>query len=186
MVAVLIHQARLRPRTRDTAAPNRLRTNARARRAPALIQVHHRTAHRPAANLGFAMSSTRQSLGAFALACACLSTAPHALAAAADYRFELSGAPVASAGKAVVHVRLVHATDDRPVTGAVIFESTADMGPMGMAAMTGPVRAMPPHGADYAFEVEPGMTGTWALHLSAKVEGETETVQGTLTIPLVK
>jgi len=30
------------------------------------------------------------------------------------------------------------------------------------------------------------MAGTWALHLAAKVQGETETVRGTLNAALVK
>lgn len=132
------------------------------------------------------MIRTRLSAGAAALVCACaLSSAP-ALAAAVDYRFELVGKPRPEAGRDIVQVRLVHAADGKPVPDAVVFESSADMGPAGMAAMTAPVKAMPAKDGVYSFEVEPGMTGPWALHLAAKVQGEAETVRGTITADLVK
>ncbi len=109
-----------------------------------------------------------------------------AYAAATDYRFEQVGKVQLSGEKDIVQVRLVHVADSTPVTDAVIFESTADMGPMGMATMTAPVKAMPAEGGVYSFAVDPGMAGTWALHLSAKVQGETETVRGTINAVLVK
>jgi YtkA-like len=107
-------------------------------------------------------------------------------AAAQDYRFELAGKPVLSAGKGVVQVRLVHATDGKPVPDAVIFESKADMGPSGMASMTGPVKALPAKDGVFSFEVDPAAAGSWALHLAAKVQGEPETVRGTVNADLVK
>jgi hypothetical protein len=107
-------------------------------------------------------------------------------AAATDYRFELVDKPQLSGQKDIVKVRLVHAADGKPVTDAVIFESKADMGPSGMATMPAPVKALPPKGGIYSFEVAPGMAGTWALHLAAKVQGEPETVRGTVNAELVK
>lgn len=104
----------------------------------------------------------------------------------ADYRFELAGKPQLSSRKDIVQVRLVHVADGKPVPDAVIFESKADMGPAGMETMTAPVKAMPAKGGVYSFEVDPGMAGTWALHLAAKVQGEPETVRGTITADLVK
>lgn len=104
-----------------------------------------------------------------------------AWAAATDYRFEVAQARAVGEGKTDVAVRLVHATDDKPVTDAVIFESKADMGPAGMANM--PAKVMPvPSGGDglYHFATQTGMAGKWALHLAAKVQGETETVRGTV------
>jgi len=68
----------------------------------------------------------------------------------------------------------------------VIFESTADMGPNGMPTMPAPINALPAKDGIYSFEVEPGMAGTWALHLAAKVQGEAETVRGTINADLVK
>lgn len=80
----------------------------------------------------------------------------------------------------------MHATDGKPVLDAVIFESAADMGPQGMPTMPAPVKALPTKGGIYSFEVVPGMAGTWALHLAAKVQGEAETVRGTVNADLVK
>ena len=107
-------------------------------------------------------------------------------AATTDYRFELIGKPQLSAHKDIVQVRLVHVADGKPVPDAVIFESKADMGPEGMATMGAPVKALPAKDGVYSFEVEPGMAGTWALHLAAKVQGEAETVRGTVNAALVK
>lgn len=110
------------------------------------------------------------------------------LAATQDYRFELAGKPQpAPGGKSIIPVRLVHVADGKPVTDAVLFESRADMAPMGMPTMTAPIKAMPPaKGGVYRLEVEPGMAGTWALTLAAKVQGEAETVRGTLNAELAK
>ena len=107
-------------------------------------------------------------------------------AAVADYRFELVGKPQLSGQKDVVKIRLVHTTDGKPVTDAVIFESKADMGPAGMESMPAPVKALPVKEGIYSFEIDPGMAGTWALHLAAKVQGETGTVRGTVNLELVK
>jgi hypothetical protein len=132
------------------------------------------------------MTFVRSTGRALALAALLFSAIRPAYAGASDYRFELVGKPAASGGKDAVGIRLVHVPDGKPVTDAVIFESKADMGPAGMASMGAPVSAMPASGGVYRFEVEPGMTGTWALHLAAKVQGEQETVRGTLDIALVK
>lgn len=107
-------------------------------------------------------------------------------AAAQDYRFELVGKPTSSAGKDVVQVRLVHAADGKLMPDAVIIESTADMTTSGMGTMTmgAPVKALPTRDGVFGFEIAPGMAGTWALHLAAKVQGEPETVRGTLTADL--
>jgi hypothetical protein len=131
------------------------------------------------------MTRTRLFASAAALVCAYALNALPAFAKADDYRFELVG-KTHKASRDIVQVRLVHAPDSKPVPDAVIFESSADMGPVGMSTMTVPVKAMPAKGGVYSFEVEPGMTGTWALHLAAKVQGEPETVRGTITADLVK
>ncbi len=70
-------------------------------------------------------------------------TFAHALAAASDYRFELAGKPSAKAGVSTVLVRLVHVPDRKPVTGAIIIQTRADMGPEQMATMTAPVKVLP-------------------------------------------
>jgi YtkA-like len=124
--------------------------------------------------------------GAVAFACGVTFAALPSLAAATDYRFELIGKPQLTGGKDIVQVRLVHVADGKPVPDAVIFESKADMGPEGMATMGAPVKALPAKDGIYGFEVEPGMAGKWALHLAAKVQGEAETVRGTINADLVK
>lgn len=132
------------------------------------------------------MTCKRILASAAALAGILMATVLPAHAAAADYRFELVGKPQLSGQKDMVQIRLVRVSDGKPVSDAVIFESKADMGPADMATMTAPVKAMPPKGGIYSFDVDPGMAGTWALHLAAKVQGESETVHGTVNADLVK
>lgn len=108
--------------------------------------------------------------------------------ATTGYRFEPAG-PVksASGGKSIVAVRLMH--DGKPVTGAIIIQSRADMGPMGMAAMTAPIKALgeqPP--GTYRFEIVNGPVwnkpDNWALTFGAKVQGVAQTVTGSVTVKL--
>ena len=103
-------------------------------------------------------------------------------AAAKDYRFEVVQAQPAGKNLTDVTVRLTHIPDGKPVTGAVIFQTKVDMGPSGMGEMTGKVtpQAGDPTGL-YRFRTETGMAGKWALTLTAKVQGETDTVRGTAT-----
>jgi len=112
---------------------------------------------------------------------------PGAMAANTGYRFELVGPPQSAGGKSTVAVRLIHG--GKPVAGAVIIQSTADMGPMGMASMTAPVKSLgekPP--GTYRFEVENGpvwkKVDNWALSFNAKVQGVAQTVTGSVTVKL--
>lgn len=132
------------------------------------------------------MRLTRLTARAVALGLAASAISLPAFANPQDYRFELAGKPQVAHGKNIVRVRLVHLPDNKPVADAVIFESRADMGPAGMETMTAPIKALPAQGGTYSFEVEPGMTGKWALRLAAKVQGEPGTVRGTVTTDLVK
>jgi len=105
--------------------------------------------------------------------------AAYGLAAPNDYRFELVQAQPAGPGKTMITVRLVHVPDTKPVAGAVLLESKTDMGPGGMAEMTGKVSPLPSDQPGiYRFEIETGMAGKWALNLGAKVQGEAGTVRG--------
>jgi hypothetical protein len=107
--------------------------------------------------------------------------AAYGLAAPSDYRFELVQAQPAGPGKTAVAVRLVHVSDSKPVAGAVLFETKTDMGPGGMAEMTGKVSPLPSDQPGiYRFQVETGMAGKWQLVLGAKVRGEAGTVRGNL------
>ena len=119
---------------------------------------------------------------AFGIAIAAFPT----FAAAPDYRFELVGTPEHDGSKEIVQIRLVHSADGKPIADAVVFESKADMGPMGMAEMSAPVESLPAKDGIYRFEIDPsGAGGTWALHLAAKIQGEPETVRGTVTADLM-
>jgi len=112
-----------------------------------------------------------------------LSFSQHAIAGAQEYRFELVGPPVASGKATASKVRLTHIPDGKPVSGALITQTRFDMGPEGMAAMAAPARATAT--ADpgiYQIDAEPSMPGKWALTFAAKVQGEPETVRGTVTI----
>jgi hypothetical protein len=130
-------------------------------------------------NMGFHLQA-RAFIGAVIFAASTL-VAAYGLAAPNDYRFDLVQAQPAGPGKTAVSVRLVHVPDNKPVAGAVLFETKTDMGPGGMAEMTGKVSPLP---ADqpgiYRFQVETGMAGKWALNLGAKVQGEAGTVRGTV------
>lgn len=114
---------------------------------------------------------------------------PKAMTAMAGYRFELAGPPQsAGAGKNFVAVKLLH--DGKPVVGAVVIQTRADMGPMGMAAMTAPITSIgegPP--GTYRFEVDNGPVwkkpDNWALSFAAKVQGVAQTVTGSITVKLM-
>jgi hypothetical protein len=122
----------------------------------------------------------RAFIGAAIFAASTLAAA-FVLAAPNDYRFELVRAQPAGPGKTAVSVRLVHVPDSKPVVGAVLFETKTDMGPGGMAEMTGKVSPLPSDQPGiYRFQVETGMAGKWQLALGAKVQGEAGTVRGNL------
>jgi YtkA-like protein len=101
------------------------------------------------------------------------------LTAPNDYRFEFVQAQPAGPGKTAVTVRLVHLPDSKPVAGAVLFETKTDMGPSGMADMTGKVSLLPSDQPGiYRFQIETGMAGKWQLALGAKVQDEAGSVRG--------
>jgi hypothetical protein len=130
--------------------------------------------------------TARAIVGACPLATATLAGVP-VLAAPADYRFEVVQVQPAGPGKSNVTLRLLHVPDKKSVTDAVIFQSTADMGPDGMPTMTAPVKAMPASQAGvYIFQIEPGMAGNWALQVAAKIQGEPDTVRTSLPLKLGK
>jgi len=110
-------------------------------------------------------------------------------AAMAGYSFELAGPPKSAGSKSLVSVRIVHNADKKPVTNAVIIQSRADMTPIGMAAMTAPIKAVAPSQPGlYTFEVANGPVwkkpDKWQLSFSAKVQGEAQTVNGAIVVSL--
>lgn len=116
-------------------------------------------------------------------------SAPAPMATTSTYRFEVAGPVESHAGTSIVSIRLIHTADNKPVTGAIIIQSRADMGPIGMASMQGPIKALPVATPGiYPFEVRNGSVWSkpdkWALTFAAKVQGESATVNGTVIVAL--
>ena|SRR5437660_4805753 len=105
-----------------------------------------------------------------------------AFAGANDYAFEPIKAEVKKGDRVTLTVRLVHKPTGKPVSDAVIVSPRVDMSPEGMETMTSPVT--PVKGAEpgtYSFTTALAMAGRWQLTVSAKVQGEQETVTGKVT-----
>ena len=114
-------------------------------------------------------------------------SAPAPMAMSTAYTFELAGPVKSEAGKSIVSVRIIH--DKNPVTGAVIIQSRADMGPIGMAGMNAPIKALPVATPGiYPFEIANGpvwkKADKWSLTFAAKVQGQAETVHGSVVVEL--
>lgn len=110
-----------------------------------------------------------------------------AFAGAQDYAFEPVKAEVRSGPGSELAVRLVHKPDGKPVDGAVVFRSRLDMSPENMEAMTSEVAATSStEPGVYKFRGDLTMDGNWALKLQAKVQGEPETVQGSVVFTAKK
>jgi hypothetical protein len=105
-----------------------------------------------------------------------------ALAGANDYVFEPVVTDVKRGDDAIVSVRLMHRPTGKPVPDAVIVRTRIDMAPDGMADMASPLTAVPSNEPGvYSFKTELSMAGRWLLSISAKVQGEPETVTGKVT-----
>jgi hypothetical protein len=99
----------------------------------------------------------------------------------ADYSFEPVTAAVKAAPGAELAVRLVDKKTGKPVDNAVIFKTRLDMSPDGMEGMEAKIEPAAPAGEGvYKFKSDLTMAGKWALKLEAKVQGEPETVTGTV------
>ncbi len=126
------------------------------------------------------MTSTRVLAATLAGLAAGVASAP-AWAAASDYAFEPVATEVRKGPGGELAVRLVHKPTGKPVDGAIVFRTRLDMSPDKMETMTAgvaPESATEP--GVYKFRADLTMTGGWALKLMAKVQGEPETVQGTV------
>ncbi len=105
-----------------------------------------------------------------------------AFAGANDYVFEPVRAEVKRGDDVIVSVRLKHNSTGKPVTDAVIVQTRIDMAPDGMADMASPLTPVPSNEPGvYSFKTEISMAGRWLLSISAKVQGEPETVVGRVT-----
>ena len=108
-------------------------------------------------------------------------------AGAADYAFEPVKAEMKKGDDVVVAIRLTNKTTGKPVPDAVIFKTRVDMAPDNMADMESPVTALPSSEAGvYAFKTDLPMAGRYLVTLSAKIQGETETVTGKVIVKAVK
>ena len=122
---------------------------------------------------------------AFALAMSLTSTA--VFAGAKDYTFEPVAAELKKGDDVTIAVRLLHKPSGKPVAGAVIVRTRVDMGPDNMADMVSPVAALPASEPGvYAFKTDLPMAGRYLLSVSAKVQGEPETVVGKVIFKAVK
>jgi hypothetical protein len=121
----------------------------------------------------------------FAVAMSLASAA--AWAGAVDYAFEPVAAELKKGDDVVVAVRLTHKPTGKSVADAVIVRTRVDMAPDGMADMASPVAAVP--GSEpgvYAFKTDLPMAGRYLLSVSAKVQGEPETIVGKVIFKAVK
>ncbi len=110
-----------------------------------------------------------------------------AFAAASDYAFEPVNAELKKGDDVTVAVRLTNKATGKPVVDAVIFRTRVDMAPDGMAEMESPVTPLPVKDPGvYAFKTDLPMAGRYQLTLSAKVQGEPETVIGKVVIKAIK
>ena len=105
-----------------------------------------------------------------------------AWAGAKDYAFEPVKIEVKNGAGSELLVRLVHKATGKPVEGAMIVKSRLDMAPDGMETMEAKHTTAEPAGEPgvYRFKADLTMAGGWALKLMAKVNGELETIEGTV------
>jgi hypothetical protein len=125
------------------------------------------------------------SAAAFAAALSLCASA--ALAGAGDYAFEAVKPEMKKGDDVTVAVRLVNKSTGKPVPDAVIFKTRIDMAPDNMAEMESPAAPLPsPEPGVYAFRTDLPMAGRYQLTLSAKVQGEAETVTGQVIVKAIK
>jgi hypothetical protein len=124
----------------------------------------------------------RKIIATIAAACVITLARPVAgFAAAADYAFEPVQATVKNGLASDIAVKLIHKSAGKPVEGAVIIRMRLDMSPENMAAMTTRIEPFTETGAGiYKSRADFTMAGKWALKLQAKVQGEADTVEGTV------
>jgi len=118
---------------------------------------------------------------------AAMSLADTAFAGADDYAFEAVKAEIKSSNVATVAVRLMHKPSGKPVGDAAIVQTRLDMAPDGMAGMAAAHAPLPsPEPGVYAFKAPLTMAGRWLLTISAKVQGEPETVIGKIIFKVAR
>lgn len=122
-----------------------------------------------------------------ALAATLLLAASAAMAGAGDYAFEPVNPQMKKGDDVTLSVRLTHKQTGKPVADAVIFKTRVDMAPDGMAEMESAVAPLPSKEPGvYAFRTDLPMAGRYQVTLSAKVQGEVETVTGKVIVTATK
>ncbi|MDF0517015.1 FixH family protein [Bradyrhizobium yuanmingense] len=110
-----------------------------------------------------------------------------ALAGAGDYAFEPVNPEMKKGDDVTLAVRLTSKQTGKPVPDAVIFKTRVDMAPDGMAEMESAVAPLPSKEPGvYAFKTDLPMAGRYQVTLSAKVQGEPETVTGKVIVKAIK
>ena len=110
-----------------------------------------------------------------------------AMAGAGDYAFEPVNPEMKKGDDVTLVVRLTNKQTGKPVPDAVIFKTRVDMAPDGMAEMESAVSPLPSKEPGvYAFKTDLPMAGRYQVTLSAKVQGEVETVTGKVIVTATK
>src|SRR6516164_4237523 len=126
-------------------------------------------------------------ISAVALSMAIGVTASAAHAGAGDYAFEPVNPEMKKGDDVTLAVRLTNKQTGKPVADAVIFKTRVDMAPDGMAEMESAVTPLPSKEPGvYAFKTDLPMAGRYQVTLSAKVQGEPETVTGKVVVKATK
>jgi len=126
-------------------------------------------------------------LSTAALAATLSLAASAAMAGAGDYAFEPVNPEMKKGEDLTLAVRLVNKQTGKPVPDAVIFKTRVDMAPDGMAEMESAVAPLPSKEPGvYAFKTDLPMAGRYQVTLSAKVQGEPETVTGKVVVKATK
>ncbi|WP_407184301.1 FixH family protein [Bradyrhizobium centrosematis] len=122
-----------------------------------------------------------------ALAATLSLAASAAMAGAGDYAFEPVNPQMKKGDDVTLSVRLTNKQTGKPVADAVIFKTRVDMAPDGMAEMESAVAPLPSKEPGvYAFKTDLPMAGRYQVTLSAKVQGEPETVTGKVIVTAIK
>ena len=122
-----------------------------------------------------------------ALAATLSLAASAAMAGAGDYSFEPVNPEMKKGEGVTLAVRLTNKQTGKPVADAVIFKTRVDMAPDGMAEMESAVSPMlSKEPGVYAFKTDLPMAGRYQVTLSAKVQGEAETVTGKVIVKAMK
>jgi len=118
---------------------------------------------------------------------AVLSFGAASFAGSDDYVFEADNKDILQGAETVVSVRLKHRHTGAPVTDAVIVRARIDMAPDGMGEMEAPLTfVQAPEPGVYSFKTELPMAGQWLLSISAKIQGEPETIVSKMTLKVAE